>query len=216
MMGETLGFGYDEGYRRCPNLWGLAPARQVVEACARFASPVEALDIGCGEGKNTAYVARLGHHVLAVDGSLAALRNANELFGAVAGVRWVHSEALAFLRSCPRQFQLIICTGVVHCMPDDQSAEHLVALLAERLCGGGHLVLSSFNDRRQDLFGHEPGFRPLLRSHAELLQSLVRGGFAICSSSDTDLQDLHPHIGIAHVHSITRVLATRSDPSTEN
>jgi 2-polyprenyl-3-methyl-5-hydroxy-6-metoxy-1,4-benzoquinol methylase len=207
MMASKLGFGYDLGYQRCPNLWGRDPAGYVVDACADLPLGARVLDLGCGEGKNAAYAATRGHHVVAVDGSSRALANANQLFAGVDGVEWRHSEASVFLRQDARQYELIICTGLLHCLPDEISAHTVIDLCSAHLHPSGIFVFSAFNSRRQELFGHEPGFCPLLLPHENLVAAIEMAGLTILKVTDSDLLDIHPHIAIEHIHSITRVVA---------
>lgn len=103
MNAALLGCGYDQAYRRCPNLWGLNPARLVVEACSQVKIPGRCLDLGCGEGKNASFAASAGQVVTAVDASREALKNAKSLFGHVANITWQHVDALEFLQQTRRR-----------------------------------------------------------------------------------------------------------------
>ena len=61
---------------------GTEPTRLVVESVAGVA-PGKALDLACGAGRNSIYLARLGWQVTAVDGSAAAIELVNQRSAAV-------------------------------------------------------------------------------------------------------------------------------------
>lgn len=203
-----IGPGYDAGYRACRNFWGREPARNVVRA-ADLLPPGFCVDLGCGEGKNAAYVASLGFEVVAVDSSRAALSNAAALFGEVRGIEWIKGDALECLKTEKRKVDLAICTGMAHCLGHEEDLSLLFQLCAQRLTDDGLLVFSAFNGRRQELEGHEPHFRPLLVPHDTLVLLAHEAGLAVLKLTDCDLLDNHPHIGIPHHHSITRFIAAK-------
>ena len=73
-MGEG---GYEEGYLACDRFWPCRPASMLVELFRRGVSPPgKALDVGCGEGTNAAFLAARGFSVLAVDTSETAIAHA--------------------------------------------------------------------------------------------------------------------------------------------
>lgn len=206
-MNKQLGYGYDEGYRKCAILWGIRPSQYVVDVCKYIPRREYGLDLGCGEGKNAVYVASAGFKiVLAVDGSSEAIHKARLLFPNERSIEWVREDAEIFLRRDVRRYDLIICNGMSHCLPNDQKFQLIIQECRDRLRKPGYLVFSAFNSRNQDLSGHEEGFFPLLLSHAEIVNYLRAAGFELIRISDTDLIDNHAHIGIEHVHSITRAI----------
>ena len=208
MDNPDLGFGYDIGYRN-GLLWRRLPAKHVVKACETVKSPALCLDLGCGEGKNAVFVASLGIDVVAVDGSQFALQNARKFSGEIRNIEWLHCEANAFLKQDIRSYELIICTGIAHCVSNASILADLLMLCSRKIKPAGFFVFSSFNERRQDLSGHEKDFSPLLLPHLQLLVMIAQAGLSVVDSSDDDIDDLHPHIGIRHVHSITRALCTK-------
>jgi 2-polyprenyl-3-methyl-5-hydroxy-6-metoxy-1,4-benzoquinol methylase len=208
-MADDIGLGYDRGYRDCPCFWGTEPSNLVVRAASMVVSG-SAIDVGCGEGKNAAFLARQGFRVQAVDGSSAALLNARTHFGGLATISWEHESAETFL---PRQKEgsqdIAVSTGVAHCLRDKHAIESMIRQLALTLREGGILAFASFNDTLQDLRGHEPEFSPTLLSHVEYLDMMNEAGLRVQFEANTLLSDIHPHIGIRHMHSITRILGIR-------
>ena len=208
MNNDELGPGYDPGYRACPCFWGISPST-LVQHAASLVVGHSGLDIGCGEGKNAAYLASIGFRVKAVDSSAYALRNARALFGEGADIQWFRSDANTFLRGLTDTFDIAVSTGIAHCLSSIEDVTAMLEMLGKVVRPGGTFALSSFNDTFQDLRGHEPEFRPLLLSHTGLLDEIHEAGFDILTESNSLLSDLHPHIGIRHSHSITRVVAKR-------
>jgi SAM-dependent methyltransferase len=72
---------WDERYRSTELLWGSEPNRFVRRLCERLPAG-DAVDIACGEGRNTLWLARLGWRVLGVDFSEAAIERARTLTSA--------------------------------------------------------------------------------------------------------------------------------------
>ncbi len=208
-MADDIGHGYDRGYRECPCFWGTEPSELVVRA-ASMVAPGSAVDVGCGEGKNAAFLARKGFRVQAVDGSSVALLNGQRHFKGLSTIRWVHQNAEAFLlQQKERSQDIAVSTGVAHCLQDKDAINSMVRMLRSVLREEGVLAFASFNDTFQDLSGHEPEFSPTLLSHSAYLDLMDEAGLKIQFEADTLLLDIHPHIGIPHRHSITRILAVR-------
>jgi len=202
----NIGFGYDEGYRRSTTLWGKTPSNNVVKACSLSIKKKLCLDLGCGEGKNSAYAAQHFEKVIAVDGSNIAIQKAQLLFPNINRVIWVKDEATNFLNVDNNIYDLIICTGMIHCLRNKQEFYGVINRCFEKLNKSGFFVFSSFNSREQNLEGHEKNFSPLLLDHNAIVCHLKFAGFSCTDVTDTNLIDYHQHIGIEHVHSITRVL----------
>jgi len=76
-------------------------------------TPARILDIGCGSGRDAAYLARLGHEVTAVEPTAALLSQAISFHRGVA-VEWLEDglPTLASLNSSGRTFDLVILSGV--------------------------------------------------------------------------------------------------------
>ncbi len=205
MKNRELGFGYDIGYRQ-GKLWRRFPAQHVIKACQNIHPPALCLDLGCGEGKNAAYVASLGIDVIGVDGSYYAIKNAKEFCGVESNIEWRNCEASHFLKTDVRTFDLIVSTGMAHCLQDIAELVEVINLCRLKLKERGTFVFSCFNDRYQDFSGHESGFSPLVLPHAELLDIISQANFSVVESRDDNIDDLHPHIGVPHAHSLTRVI----------
>ncbi len=161
------------------------------------------LDLGCGEGKNAAYLARLGCIVEAWDISDAALNNARAAWPETP-VRWQLKDALS-ISTESRKFDVIIAYGLYHCLPSEtiNKVINKVQLITNK---DGYNIIVAYNDRRHINTGSaHPGFNPVLIPHADYLDAYIN--WSIIESSDEDLTERHPNNMIQHTHSMTRMLA---------
>jgi tellurite methyltransferase len=198
--------GYEAGYAACDSFWGLEPGtyvRKLVQMVGPL-SGMRALDVGCGEGKNAALLAKLGAEVTGVEICQLALEHAKGLHSCIA-VKWVCADVTE--ESWPSEyFDIVIAYGLFHCMSSSGEIERLQLALSNATRIGGYHVICTFNDRDQDLSAH-PGFDPCLAPHEFYLQ-LYRD-WRIVVVSDENIQEAHPHNMIPHHHSLTRLLAQR-------
>jgi 2-polyprenyl-3-methyl-5-hydroxy-6-metoxy-1,4-benzoquinol methylase len=165
------------------------------------------LDLGCGEGKNAAFLAKAGAVVTAVDVSAQALRNGKAIWGDVAGLTWVQGDATSQSWP-PSSFDIVILYGFLHCLPNEAIASRVVAALKKATSPAGFHVVCSFNSRHHELRDAHPGFSPLLLPHSYYL-ALYRN-WSIVESSDNDLVETHPHNLIEHRHTMTRIIAVNN------
>ena len=198
--------GYDEGYTNCPCLWGREPGSLVREHLARRPNLVglRALDLGCGEGKNAHALFAAGAAVVASDVSEAALRNARAAWPDD-HIEWLHEDAATTL-SRDADYDLVVMYGLLHCLADEQAIYETVKAAQEKTRDGGRHILVAFNNGPHDLSAH-PGFRPTMLPH-EAYGELYRG-WELENISDAVLHETHPHNGIPHFHSLTRLVARR-------
>ncbi|MEX0172433.1 class I SAM-dependent methyltransferase [Streptomyces sp. LMG1-1-1.1] len=103
-----------------------------------------ALDLGCGPGRNTLYLASLGYEVDAVDLSAGAIGWAGERAreaGVEKDVRFVCGDAFAAGLEGP--YDLVYDSGCFHHLPPHRRVGYL-ALLDRVLAPGGHFALTAF------------------------------------------------------------------------
>jgi len=200
--------GYNEGYSICECFWGREPASYIQKAVNLIGQTTMklALDIGCGDGKNAAYLADQGFMVLAVDISPIAINNAKRNWPN-SPVIWMNQNALE-LTFPENSFDIVVSAGSLHCLSSKNELSQLIAKIAKITKEGGYYVLSSFNNRTQDMSGHADTFSPLLISHKEYLDYFK--SMKIIQESDEILEDIHPHNEIPHHHSISRILVQKS------
>jgi ubiquinone/menaquinone biosynthesis C-methylase UbiE len=162
------------------------------------------LDLGCGEGTNAAWLTDQSCRVTAVDVSAAALRNALAKYPQ-SSVGWLHADAIT-LDFPPESFDLVVAYGLMHCLTEEESSCLIVRMKQWTRVGGANVIVA-FNDRDQDLSGH-PGFQPTLRAHDSYVEQY--DDWQLLLATDRDLYETHPHNGIPHHHSMTRIAARRS------
>lgn len=200
--------GYDEGYRSCACFWGKKPGRLIRRLVASLGSVegFKVIDAGCGEGKNAYYLATLGADVLAVDVSRIALRSAKRLWPSMQNLRWARKSIDNYVPAV-NTYDIVILYGVLHCLASEQVISKVVNRFQAATKPGGFHVTCAFNDRRQDLTAH-PGFRPQLLPHGWYTGLYAK--WNLTESTDRDLWEIHPHNGIRHVHSMTRLIAQKT------
>ena len=101
--------GWDERYRAADLVWG-APPNRWVEQEAGGLRPGNALDLGCGEGRNAVWLAARGWRVTAVDFSAVAVakgRAIEEQELARASIGWVVADATSFAAPEPVDLALL-------------------------------------------------------------------------------------------------------------
>ncbi|KQX59686.1 SAM-dependent methyltransferase [Streptomyces sp. Root66D1] len=103
-----------------------------------------ALDLGCGPGRNTLYLASLGYEVDAVDLSPTAIGWAGERAreAGATGVRFVRGDAFTSA-ALDGPYDLIHDSGCFHHLPPHRRVSYL-ALLERVLAPGGHLSMTAF------------------------------------------------------------------------
>ncbi|MGW6389628.1 class I SAM-dependent methyltransferase [Streptomyces sp. NPDC055103] len=104
-----------------------------------------ALDLGCGPGRNSLYLASLGYEVDAVDLSATAIAWAEERAhkaGATGSVRFVCGDAFSS-PALDGPYDLVYDSGCFHHLPPHRRVSYL-ALLDRVLAPGGHLALTAF------------------------------------------------------------------------
>jgi tellurite methyltransferase len=199
--------GYDSGYLACPCFWGRSPGslvRLLEEYVADFHG-LRVLDIGCGEGKNAAFLSQRGARVRAIDISEAAIKNGKTAFGIGIGIEWTQADIRDM--ELPREYDIVIAYGLLHCLPSEADIANTTRKLQNATLPRGYNMLCALNARRQDMSAH-PDLNPTLLAHQTFLG--FYGGWDILHGSDTNLTETHPHNYIEHTHSLTRILARKS------
>lgn len=201
--------GYDEGYQTCSCFWGQEPGSLVKRLVAKLGSVsgLHVLDVGCGEGKNTVFLARIGAYVSAVDISEAALKNAVRTWPTSSNVEWHLADIRKFTLK-PGAFDIVLLYGILHCLETREAIRDVIDRVQAATGTGGYHLVCAFNDRKQDLTAH-PGFIPTLLSHSDYLE--FYRAWEIIEESDSDLWEIHPHNLIRHMHSMTRFIGYKKE-----
>ena len=105
-------------------------------------SPCDVLDIGAGTGRDAAYLAGMGHRVVAVEPT-RELRVPGMALHPSPQITWLDDSLpdLAALRARRQSFDLIMLTAVwMHL--DERQRRHAMAVLAALLRRGGTMIMS--------------------------------------------------------------------------
>src|SRR6266566_9555985 len=108
--------GYDDGYRAVPCFWGRDAGSMVAIYLCQHPKGLGArvLDLGCGEGKNSAAFSRAGYTVDAVDCSTIALANGRRAF-AESHINWCEADVRDMVFANDR-YDVIVAYGLFHCL----------------------------------------------------------------------------------------------------
>ncbi|MFA6242526.1 MAG: class I SAM-dependent methyltransferase [Candidatus Hydrogenedentales bacterium] len=136
------------------------PHEKVVQFCFRHFPPrsraaVHALDLGCGGGVHTCFLAREGFRVTAVDASVTGVahtirRLKDEKIHATVGIR--HIEAIEFPAN---SFGLVVCAGVLDAAGPDASRE-AVRRVSACMAPGARGIFLFASDRDFRVTGKNP------------------------------------------------------------
>ena len=135
-----MSYDYDALYSEQPDALG-PPTLAFVDFFATFAgSSVDVLDIGCGQGRDSLFIARLGHSVTAVDLSPAciadviriATQDGLPIRGVVADITTWRPDT---------QYDVLLIDRTLH-MLDDAERDDVFADLLVALRVGGDLLLA--------------------------------------------------------------------------
>ena len=105
-------------YRRTPNtyVWGTEPSSFARHVAALLVRGARVLDLGCGEGRDSVFLAAEGFHVAGVDISRAGIGKARRLAGSrKVRVRWIVGDMARLIYRGP--LDLIYSCGAIHYVP---------------------------------------------------------------------------------------------------
>ena len=183
------------------------PSNSVVDAASlltdRISAKASALDLGCGEGRNAIYLARLGFETFAVDISEPGI----DKLGTVARERDLSVYAsVCDMREYdfPGQFDLIVCLGCLHLIERDEWR-----LVLKRIQGctisGGLNVVGVFTDTVPEP-EDQRGLMVGLFKEGELFEHYRE--WNVIESDSFQFEDEHPG-GIRHKHAANRLTAKK-------
>ncbi|MFO8114753.1 MAG: class I SAM-dependent methyltransferase [Halorubrum sp.] len=151
---------YDAAYAGVPN-WDIGRPQQAFVRlldAGLVRSPV--LDVGCGTGELSLFLARHGHDVLGIDLSMTAIRQAKEK------ARWrrVAADFLVWdalnvsrFREANLSFRTIVDSAMLHIL-GDRERDRFVDGLGDVLASGGlYCVLGDARRTEREIYGITPG-----------------------------------------------------------
>jgi SAM-dependent methyltransferase len=141
------------------------PAKLLVDAVVRRERPGKALDLGCGTGTFSVYLAQRGFQVTGIDFIPEALAMAKARSDSEhVNVNWVLTDLLKW--EADQRFDLILDSGCLHTIRTAQMPTYKRKLL-ERLAPNGDFILAHWGKRH--LFDWRP-VGPRRRRGADLVR----------------------------------------------
>lgn len=127
-------------------LFGSEPNVFLVSQRALFSPGMRVLEIGCGEGRNSVWVAQMGCRVTGVDISTAALAKAAKLAAERSvEVQWIHADVRNWQWEAER-FDAVVCIFIQFAAPEGR--QRIFAGIQSTLVAGGCLVLQGYTPRQ--------------------------------------------------------------------
>jgi len=128
--------------------WDIGTPQPAMSALlGRYPPSSPILDVGCGSGDLSIYLAQLGYQVLGIDFVEKAIANAREKAGTLpAPVKLLLDFQVADAlkpSSLQRQFGAVVDSGFFHLF-DSEQCDRLVDEIAQVLLPGGHYYLHEF------------------------------------------------------------------------
>ena len=134
---------YDDYYRSTPNVFGTAPNQILVEHEGLIDPSATALEIACGQGRNSFFLARSGMTVHALDPSVEAVRQVNAVAKEEGlAIRTIHS-GFADLEPEAGGYGAVLVFGLI----PDLKRDHVTALvetIEKALAPKGLLFITAF------------------------------------------------------------------------
>jgi SAM-dependent methyltransferase len=200
---------WDERYSQPGFAYGTEPNEFLVAAAGRIPDgPV--LSLGEGEGRNAAYLADLGHRVVAVDQSEAGLAKARKL----AADRGLTVETVcADLASFPIEPGAWAGIVSIFCHLPRRVRVPLYAAAVRGLKPGGVLVLEAYTPNQLGRDTGGPKDPDMLVTLADLTEELAGLGFIHSRELDREVREGAYHTGAA---AVVQVIGRRphAEPAT--
>ncbi len=188
---------YDEIYKENNAVFGANPSPIVKMLTERIAVAKhrKALDIGCGQGRDTFFLASQGIAVTAVDSSKVAIDDLNKIIKnqGITNVQTVNTQVENFNIES-NTFDIVISINLLHFIKRDAALE-IIEKIKKGLTNGGLVAIT--------LFTSQDGFY-----EQELLR--LFDSFKILSYFEGTVTELgHPGQSEKHTHQVARLLAQK-------
>lgn len=195
---------FEKVYEKPDAVWTRTEPPQELKQLAEKTIPCKTLDIGCGEGFYSIYLASKGFDVLGIDLSERAIQHASKN-AAKHGVniRFLAMD-IADLRQIKEKFRFVLEWGVMHHIMPAQRPEY-VKKVAKLLINGGKYLSASFNVQSPEFDGvgrrlrKSPLGTTIYYSSQGELKELFRNHFRIIEAKIIQMvgggRKATPHVG---------------------
>ncbi len=197
---------WEESYKRKGKLdtfGGGKPGRDVVAIASKIKLPAQALDLGCGEGRNALYLAGLGFRTSASDISQSGIGKLKT----VAGELHLDIDAVVCdMRQYPfnKTFDLIVCEGCLHFIKREEWSK-IISKMKNSTAGGGYNLVGVFTDEAPEP-EDQRGLMVGLFKEGELFSYYQ--DWQIIDSRTYTFEHTHPD-GPTHKHAANNIVARK-------
>lgn len=137
---------WDRRFAAPEYIFGSEPNLFVASQRALFTHGMRVLDIGCGEGRNSVWLAQAGCRVTGIDISTTALDKAAKLAAERSvEVQWIHADVRNWQWEAER-FDAVVCIFIQFAAPEGR--QRIFAGIQSTLVAGGYLVLQGYTPRQ--------------------------------------------------------------------
>ncbi|MDC0736947.1 class I SAM-dependent methyltransferase [Cognatishimia sp. SS12] len=151
-----MAYNYDKLYGDTPNALG-DPTQIFVDFFSKLSgAPQRVLDIGCGQGRDALFIARLGHHVVGVDLSANGIRDLRA--AAEAENLPITGHVADITKYTPDgNFEIILIDRTLH-MLDQAAQQQVLATLLDHVTPQGWVLIA-------DETSNIAGFQQTIAAH---------------------------------------------------
>ena len=179
------------------------PTADVEDHFRIFPSNANVLDVGCGEGRNSVFMAKLGNRVDAFDISAAGIEKARWIAEMEkVSIRFFVCDLADFVFEKP--YDIILSHGVLH-LPYKETRDSFIRRMQENTTPGGINVIGIFTNRLPATPDNAP-FTHSLFDVGELPAKYT--GWELLYHAEGTFRDSHPG-GIHHEHAYERIIARK-------
>ncbi len=157
------------------------------------------MDIGCGTGENTLYLAQQGLKAWGVDASPRAIKKAKaKAKRRGISVTFLVADALVLAR-LGQTFETVIDSGLFHLFSDPERVRFVESLAGALRQGGSYFMLAFCDQEPADWGGPR-------RITQEEIRAAFREGWTVESIRPATFEsNIHPDGGLAWLSSVTRL-----------
>lgn len=199
---------FDRAYRQPGYLYGSAPGALLLKALEEYppsANALRALDAGCGEGRDSVYLAKNGWEVEAIDLSPAGIKKMVRLAkgeGVLEGRITPHVGIFQKMR-LRGAYDLVLCTNVLNFVPEGDIHWALENLKGNALAPEGLNVVSAFTVKNTG------GDFPYRFAEGELKAAYLNGWTVLNYNERFTEMEQHGQDGKLHKHHVAEIIARR-------
>ena len=196
-------FDYDDAYRSTSSYFGEAPDPLLDRFLGLVEAGAHVLDVGCGQGRNTLFLARRGRRVTAIDPSAVAIEQVTrhaaaegvEINPVVGGFGNVDLE--------PQVFGAVMVFGLIPDLPGDR-VKPLIGWARSKVANGGSLWLTGFTTEDPAFERHRNQWRSIdvnsFVSPDGMVRTYLAPGEILGSVSDAEVLHHWEGLGPEHRH----------------